>query len=389
VVEAAPLRVLTVHNYYQQPGGEDRAFEMEGRLLEEYGNEVIRFSVHNDRIAEHGPAWLARRLFWNSQVYDELRAIIRERRPDILHAHNTFPLLSPAAYAAAHDSNVPVVQTLHNFRLLCANAQLYRDGHVCEDCVGRRLMWPAVVHRCYRGSALASTAVVAMLHYQRVRRPQVDVYIAMTEFMRSKMAANGLPADRIVVKPNFVADTATARDGDGDFMLFVGRLSVEKGIPTLLAAWRDAPDLPPLRIAGDGPLRGDVEAAARTDPRVQMLGRQSRPQLADLLAHARALVFPSEWYEGMPLVILEAYAMAVPVIGAAVGTAAIVENGTTGLHYAAGSAVGLAERVRWAWQYPAEMRAMGGCARQRYEREYTPTVNYGLLRAIYARALAA
>lgn len=386
--------MLAIHNYYQQPGGEDQAFAAETRLLEAHGDEVIRYTTHNDRVGLLGPVELAKKTIWNRETYLDLRSIIRDQRPDVMHAHNTFPLISPAAYAAAREGGLPVVQTLHNFRLVCANGLLFRNGRICEDCIGKTILWPAVWHKCYRGSVAASAVVATMLHYHRLRgtwHHDVDVFVALTEFARRKLIEGGLPAAKIVVKPNFVDWGVDAQsvnqEPESDYILFVGRLSAEKGIRTLIAAWNAFPGLPPLRIVGDGPLKDEVLRAAATNPLVRWLGYQPAPEIQQLLRGARALVFPSEWYEMLPLVVLEAMSTGVPVIGSRSGAVeSIIEDGRTGLLFAAADPMDLGEKVRWASAHQDAMSSMGENARAVYLERYTGAVNYQLLRAVYARA---
>jgi glycosyltransferase involved in cell wall biosynthesis len=397
VFTSSTLRVLAIHNHYQQPGGEDQAFAAETRLLEAHGDEVIRYTTHNDRVASLHPADLARKTLWNKESFLELRSLIRERRPDVMHAHNTFPLISPAAYAAAREEGVPVVQTLHNFRLVCANGLLFRDGHVCEDCIGRSIPWPAVVHKCYRHSLSASGVVAAMQLYHRAKgtwQHDVDLYIALTEFARAKLIEGGLPAERIVVKPNFVDWECSAGQGDapgaGDFLLYVGRLSEEKGIRTLLAAWNGSEGMLPLRIVGDGPLKDEVLQASATDSRIQWLGYLPGPEVQQLLRGARALVLPSECYEMFPLVVLEAFSMSAPVIGSRTGSLeSILEEGKTGMLFETANSHELADRVRWACAHRDAMAVMGKNARAVYLERYTGAMNYRYLRDVYARASAA
>jgi glycosyltransferase involved in cell wall biosynthesis len=388
--------VLAIHNHYQQPGGEDQAFAAETRLLEANGDEVIRYTTHNDRVAELGPFDLASRTIWNKDTYLDLRKIIRERQPDVMHAHNTFPLISPAAFAAARDGGVPVVQTLHNFRLLCANGLLFRDGHVCEDCVGRTIPWPAVVHKCYRDDLAASAVVASMLLFHRAKgtwQHDVNLFIALTDFARSKLIAGGLPADKIVVKPNFVEWEVDSPPNNGesehDYLLYVGRLSEEKGIRTLIAAWNASSELLPLCIVGDGPLKDEVLRAAATNPRIRWLGYRPAAEVQQLMRGARALVFPSECYEMFPLVVLEAYSMALPVIASRSGSLeCIIEDGKTGLLFNVASSPDLLDKVRRATLHLEEMARMGGNARAVYLERYTGAVNYRRLRAIYECASA-
>jgi glycosyltransferase involved in cell wall biosynthesis len=390
----SPLRVLEIHNHYQQPGGEDQVFAAETRLLELHGDEVIRYTAHNDRIRDLTPLAAAKKTFWNRDTYRDVRRLIRDRKPDVMHAHNTFPLISPAAYAAAREEGVPVVQTVHNFRLLCANGLLFRAGRVCEDCVGKRVPWPAVLHRCYRGSVGASAVVAGMLvHHRAIGTWQhdVDLFVALTEFARLKLIEGGLPAARIVVKPNFVDWEADpdpfGRTGPGDYLLYAGRLSAEKGIRTLVEAWTGTDGMPPLWIAGDGPLRDEVLRAAEENRSIRWLGHLPRPDVQRLMRGARALILPSVCYEAFPLVVLEAYSLGVPMIASRAGALeSIVEDGKTGLLFAPADPLDLRAKAGWVWSRPDVASDLGRNARSLYLERYTGAVNYHLLRAVYALA---
>src|ERR1700733_6841799 len=260
------MNVLLVHNFYQQPGGEDQVFADEGKLLEQHGHSVSHFTMHNDAVEGMGKFALARKTIWNKDSQQSLRQAIRNARAEVVHFHNTFPLISPAAYYTAHEEECGVVQTLHNYRLLCPGATMYRDGKVCEECMGKLGPWPGVLHGCYRNNRLATAAVAAMITFHRKRgtwQNQVDVYIALTQFGRGKFIAGGLPGEKIVVKPNFVDPDPQPGSGDGGFALFVGRLTEEKGIATLLKAWKSLSNRTglSLKIAGDGPMRDSVVQA--------------------------------------------------------------------------------------------------------------------------------
>ncbi len=386
------LRVLMLHNFYQSRGGEDQVFRAEKTLLEDHGHEVITYTAHNDTIAGMGNVALLRGTFWNRDAYHQIRALIRKHRPEVLHAHNTFPLISPSAYAAARAERVPVVQTLHNYRLICANGMLLRDGVVCERCVGRAVPWPAVTGRCYRGSATESAIAAGMVSFHRVRgtwAKDVDVYVALTSFARDKFIAGGLPADRIVVKANFVADTWANQplEPPGDHALFVGRLSPEKGIATMLAAWRASAELPGLRVIGDGPMRNDVAAAAAADPRIVWLGEQTPEQVRQAMRHAAVLLVPSLCYEGAPLVIVEAFAAGLPIIGTAHGApGSQIAPGLTGLLHRPGDPDDLARQVNAYHANAGTMSLMRVRARQEYLQSYSAGANYRMLLAVYDRA---
>jgi glycosyltransferase involved in cell wall biosynthesis len=382
------VKLLLLHNSYQQPGGEDQVFASELELLASHGHQVVRYTAHNDAVKHLSMLGLAFRTTWSRTTYRQLRAAIQRERPQIVHVHNTLPLLSPAVYYAAAAERVPVVQTLHNFRLLCPKALLLREQRICEDCIGRRVAWPGVVHACYRQSRAATSAVAVMLSVHGLLGTwtrRVSRYIALTEFMRQKFITGGFPAEQIEVKPNFVAADPGLGGHGGRFALFVGRLSPEKGLRTLLEAWEHIGDRLPLKIAGDGPLQ---DLAHRPRPGVEWLGRVRHEQALALMKQASLLAFPSECYEGFPTTIAEAFATGLPVIATRLGAMAeIVQDGRTGLLFAAGDASDLAARIEWALDRPGELISMGRRAREEYEAKYTAERNYRLLLDIYQLVL--
>ncbi len=398
------LKIISVHNRYVQPGGEDQVFESEARLLTERGHEVTQVqeqTTYPDGIVKK--LGVAVDCIWSRQWYREFRQKLQNLRPDVVHVHNFFPLISPSIYYACRREGVPVVQTLHNYRLLCSNAELYREGKVCEECLHHGLR-RGVRYGCYQGSKLGTAALSLMVGVHRQARTwkeKVDCYIALTEFARHKLIEGGLPGERIRVKPNFVLpdpgskwmrsrDTAS-REGSGDYALFVGRLVQAKGVFSLMKAWERMTDIP-LKIAGDGPCREqlELELVSGKLPSVNYLGRLSRPDTLATMKGARFLIFPSEWYEGFPVTIAEAFASGVPVICSRLGSMQeIVGDGRTGLHFEAGNAEDLAGKVRWAWEHPGEMDAMGRAARQEFEKKYTAGRNIEMLEEIYEFAMAA
>jgi glycosyltransferase involved in cell wall biosynthesis len=311
----------------------------------------------------------------------------------VAHFHNTFLRISPSAYYACRAAGVPVVQTLHNYRLLCPAATFYRAGGVCEACLGRLVPWPGVVHSCYRGSPAASGVVTAMLTTHNLLRTWtrlVDVYIALTEFARQKFIEGGLPAEKIIVNPNFVDPDPGLRESDGSYALFVGRISPEKGVRLLLRAWQGLKGKP-LKIVGNGPLIDEVRAFVQQQRLecVEVLGPHPREEVLSLMKQARFLVFPSEWYECFPLTIAEAFACGVPVIASRLGAMAeIIEEGRSGLHFTPGDPEDLLAKVEWAYTHPPEMVQMGRRARQEFEAKYTAERNYERLRNVYGLAIA-
>jgi glycosyltransferase involved in cell wall biosynthesis len=385
------MKILAVHNRYQRPGGEDQVFVDETALLETRNHNVMRYEVHNDQVKQMNRLTLAKDTVWNTSTYRELGALIRRERPDVVHFHNTLPLVSPAGYYAVRAEGVPVIQTLHNYRLLCPVALFFRDGRVCEDCMGKAVPWPGVVHRCYRGSRTASGMIATMLTVHRALRTwakMVDVYVALTEFARSKFIEGGLPAGKIVVKPNFVSPDPGRGQGGGGYALFVGRLAPEKGTGTMLAAWDRLRTRIPLKIVGDGPLRDRVVSAAARQSNVEWLGHRPVADVHALMGKADMLVFPSQWYETFGRVAAEAFAAGTPVIAANIGAVAeLVEHGRTGLKFRPGDPEDLVTQVEWALSHPAQLRRMREEVRTEFEAKYTAERNYRALMEIYEAAL--
>ncbi|WP_207956908.1 glycosyltransferase family 4 protein [Rubrobacter tropicus] len=387
-----PTRVMLLHNLYQQPGGEDQVFTDEGSLLEARGHAVSRYTLHNDQISDMGRLAVVGATVWNGPVYREIRALIRSERPQVAHFHNTFPLISPAAYHAARAEGVPVVQTLHNYRLICPNALFFREGGVCEDCSGKTLPWPGIAHACYRGSRTSSAVVATALGVHRMLgtwRHTVNTYVALTDFSRGRFIQGGLPAEKIVVKPNFVQPDPGVGRGQGSYFLYVGRLSQEKGLETLLAARKQLGEKVRLKIVGDGPLGPKVAEAVRRSQGVEWLGRQPKDRVLDLMKNATALVFPSVWYEGFPMVIVEALAVGLPIIASDLGNMrSLIDHGRTGLKFRAHDPGDLAGKVEWATNHPVEIGRMRREARKEFESKYTAEANYRSLSGIYEGVVA-
>jgi len=386
------MKVLLCHNYYQQPGGEDRSFFDEEWLLKSHGHDVVRYTVHNDVIDEMSSLRLAKTLIWNRDSYRELRELIRRERPAVMHCTNTFPLISPSVYYAAKREGVPVVQSLHNYRLLCPNALFLRNNKPCESCLGKSFPLPAIIHGCYRDSRVASAGVAAMVSFHRLMRTWtrgVDKYFVLTEFARDKFIQGGLAADKMVIKPNFVHPDTGPGDGSGDYVIFVGRLSSEKGIDTLLSAWQQLPGNTKLKIVGDGPMAGRVSQAMNDDPRIEWVGRRTKEEVDRLIHKASCLIIPSICYETFGRAIIEAYVHGVPVIASRHGAMAeLVRHGETGLLFDAGDATKLREAVELAFRDPDKLRQMRREARREFERLYTADANYELLIGTYKNVLA-
>ena len=386
-----PDRVLLVHNHYRQPGGEDRVFADELELLSRNGHDVIRFTADNSDLTGSGGLALAARAVWNADGHGRLTRLLREKNPQLMHVHNTFPLLSPAVYYAAKSRGTAVVQTLHNYRLMCPGATFFRDGEPCEKCLGKLVPWPSIVHACYRRSRAASSVAATMLAVHRLLRTwgrMIDVFVALTEFSRDKFIQAGIPAEKIVVKPNFVHPDPGMGVGGGNYALFVGRLAPGKGLDVLLAAWGRLCRGLPLKIVGDGPMQAQVVEAAKRSESVQALGRKSHDDVRTLMRNASVLVFPSQWYEVSPMVLVEAYAAGLPVIASDIGAISeLVEHGRTGLLFRPGDAEDLAAKVGWFLSHPTEARQMRVEARAEFLTKYTAERNYSALMEIYRRAI--
>jgi glycosyltransferase involved in cell wall biosynthesis len=382
------MRVLIVHNRYQQTGGEDTVVTNEHALLNRQGWEVRLWSVSNDVIA--GPLKkisTALRATYSQPAREQLVRIIGEFGPEVVHVHNFFPLLSPSVYDACRYTGVAVVQTLHNYRTICAGVYLLRDGRPCEDCIDAS-PYQAALYGCYRGSRIGSLAVARMIDTHRRRGTwlhNVDRFIALSAYAKSRFVAAGFPADRIAIKPNFAEDRPFAGSAARAGALYLGRLSPEKGIVTLLRAWNGLEV--PLRIVGDGPLRQVVENSA--EPTIVALGRRTPAEVVGEIAQAAFLVVPSIWPENFPMVIVEAFSQGLPVIASRIGSLAeIIKDGRTGLLCQPGEAEDLATKVLWAYHHPEEMRMMGANARRVYEEKYSPSVNFEQLVKIYKAAVA-
>ena len=382
--------VLVVYNRYLSRGGEDEVFEAEVELLRRHDWNVVPVTASPDPSSVLQLTKAATNVVWSIGWHRKIRQLVQIYRPQIVHLHNTFPTMSPAVVHAAREGGAAVVHTLHNYRVVCPNAMCFRDDHPCEDCVGRALAWPGVLHRCYKGSSLLTSGVAASTAVHRLLRTWqewVDVYISPSSFSRDLLTRGGIPEDKVSVKPNFVLSDPGVGEHDGDFCLFVGRLSSAKGVQTLLRAWANLEI--PLKIVGDSPTSQDPVPRFRADaPRVEFLGRASRTETLQMMRESRFLVMPSEWYEVSPLTILEAYACGLPVVASRLGAMTeFVDEGRTGLLFTSADATDLAMKVDWAWRHPEEMTVMGREARRIYESRHTPELNYRILAGIYELAI--
>ena len=367
----------------------------ETALLRGAGHEVVGYERSSDEIVGLSPisrVLLPARITWSGPERRRLSRLLAEVKPDVVHVHNTFPLLSASVLAASRAQGIPVVLTLHNFRLACANGMLSRDGRECRQCVGR-LPLPAVRHGCYRDSPVRTLPVAAMIATHRTLgtwHRLVDRFVAPSESSRDMLVASGLPHAQVTVKPHFVDDPGIVRDGAGQDVLYLGRLFPEKGLDLLMAAWERKTVPGGLLIVGDGPLRQPVQRWAERTPDVSYLGRQERRRCVELLSQVRCVVVPSVGDESFGLVTIEAFASGVAVIGCAVGALPeLVEDGRTGWLTPPADAGALADRIDRALIDPALARRMGAEARRRYEERFSPAVNLALLEQLYDEVVGA
>lgn len=387
------MKVLIVHNSYQQRGGEDVVVEQETDLLRQHGHEVVHYIRTNKEISAMSrlqKAILPLHTIWATPAAAELREIIEHEKPQVAHFHNTFMLISAAAYYVCQKMGVPVVQTLHNYRFLCPAASFFREAHICEECMHKAVPYPGVLHACYRGSRAQSAAAAAMLafhHMRRTYRKQVDTYIAPTRFVRDKFIEAGWRDVNIIIKPNFLPDPG-ATNSTGNYALFVGRITEDKGVRTVLKAWQRLPHTP-IKIVGEGPVLDDLKAYAAQNAlgHVEFMGGQPKKTVLQLMREAYALIFPSEWYEPFGLVAVEAFACGTPVVGSNHGAIAeMVVDGKTGLLFQAGDSDSLVAAVQRLWSDPSMQKKMGRAARSEFEACYTADRNYELLVGIYEQA---
>ncbi|WOZ39608.1 glycosyltransferase family 4 protein [Paenibacillus polymyxa] len=388
-------KVLIIHNYYQQSGGEDKVVEQESAMLRSRGIETEHYYVHNDSIQSKGLANMAKlavEAAWSFPEFKRIKELLLRVKPDVVHVHNFFPVISPSVYHACERLGVPVVQTLHNYRLICPAATFMRGNEVCEKCLHGTLLH-SIRHGCYRGSQLQTIPVAAMIKFNELIgtwQHKVSRYIALTEFARDKFAESGIPLDRIAVKPNFIHhQTVKAKyDPNDRYLLFVGRISAEKGVRNLLQAWSQLEDRGGLRlvIIGDGPQKAEL-AAAYSQEDIRFLGKQDGDTVLDCMSRAMYVMVPSIWYEGFPMTIVESYSVGTPVLCSRIGALEeIVEDGVTGFHFQHDDLENIKTVIRRAVAYE-NYAAMRQKVAENYAAHYTEEVNVKQLLAIYSEAM--
>jgi glycosyltransferase involved in cell wall biosynthesis len=389
------MKVLLVHNFYgsSAPSGENQVFEAENAMLLKYGHKVGSFTRHSDYLIRSkfiGAIRGASSAIWNPFVNSSLSSKINEFKPDIIHVHNTFPSISPGIFHAI-DNKIPVVLTLHNYRLFCPAAIPFRQGRVCTDCLNRRSVIPSIKHGCYRDSRIATLPVAASVAAHRALgtwNDKVDAFIVLSEFQRELMVSGGLNESKIYVKPNFCpgpdGGTVVPVQERSPQVVFVGRLSKEKGVHTLVHAWHLwGADAPLLRIIGDGPLSVELRRMSNGLP-IEFLGQVSSDIVKHEIASSRLLILPSETFETFGLVIIEAFAVGTPVVVSNIGPlSSIVDNGINGAFFNVSDSVSLLSAIKNLIHKPSLLDEMSRSAHQTYKDLYSEDANYNKLMMIY------
>jgi glycosyltransferase involved in cell wall biosynthesis len=391
------LKILLVHNSHRSgsSSGDDVVFNKESELLERHGHHVIRNNPSND---EYDKSSIIRKLSiilqipWSFSYYRKIKEIIRSEKPAIIHIHNFFPFISPSVYYSANSAKVPVIQTLHDFRHLCPMAFFMRTGKICEDCKDGNF-FKSIIYGCFKGSKLQTIPVALMLkiHYLlKTFQKKNNGYICLTESQKKIFLEASYDNNKLFVKPNFVEDSCETKEyKTGNYAVFIGRLGEEKGIRTLITAWRELSDIP-LKIVGDGPDANKFKNLVKklNINNIEFLGYKPYKECMQILDNARFLIMPSIWYETFGLTIIEAFCHYKPVIASNLGAMAdLIRDGKTGLLFALGNPDDLAQKVRQLWKDDDEVIRMGENARKEYEEKYTPEKNYKMLMNIYEKAI--
>ncbi|MBS1705761.1 MAG: glycosyltransferase family 4 protein [Armatimonadetes bacterium] len=382
------MKILLAHTRYRQRGGEDSVVDAEIEMLRKGGHDVVFWEKSNEPLSSMSPLEQFKTTISNPQAVAELGDLLRSEKPDVVHFHNTFQWMSPAVVEAAHDQGFPVVQTLHNYRLLCCNGVLYRDGAVCEQCVSKSLKWPGVLHACYRSSKPASLAVAMMLrHALPIYRDKVHRIICITEFSKAKHVEGGLTAEKIAVKSNFIPDPGVG-NGSGNYALFIGRFSVEKGIHILLEAWSRVRGHT-LKLIGDGPLESEMKANYGHFPHIEFLGAQPKSEVIRLLQNASLSVLPSVCYEGaIPMTVIESLACGTPCLSANLGGMPELNNDPS-LVYADSNSESLSQKSQHLLDHPEHLQTLRKQARGLYESRFTEAHALEQANRVYADAISA
>lgn len=380
------MKILTIHNKHLISGGEEQSHASEMNLLANKGHIVHEFVIDNKQIKRLGKFRAGLQAIWSTESYNHVESLVKNNKYDLILIQNFFPLLSPSIFYPLKKYKVPNIFFVRNYRLSCLNGLFLRNNRVCEDCLGKIFPWPGVLHRCYQSSTPGSMSVATMLVVHNLLNTwnrTVDAFITLTNFSKSKLIKSGIPEAKVFVRPNFLDHDPNMGLGSRDGFLFVGRLSEEKGIDTLLNCWENLSSLK-LTIIGNGPKYDQVMQISNFSLKIKALGRRSQEQIFDHLKSSIALIMPSTFYETFGRTIIEAFATGTPVIASNHGAMAeIIQDGKTGLLFTPGDSADLAVKVRWASEHPAEMAEMGNNARAEFEAKYTADKAYDSLMDIY------
>lgn len=396
------MKILLVHNFYGStaPSGENTAYTAEANLLRSYGHTVTEYTRHSDEIMRRGIYGTLMGAFstvWNPFTLRELKRRVNLAKPDVIHIHNTFPILSPSVFYASRGEQVPTVMTMHNYRIGCSAATALRNEQPCMLCLEKKSVLPALRYGCYRNSRLATLPVSAMIALHNGRdtwRNNVDAFITLTNFQRDKMVQFGIPDKSLFVKPHFLQDPPRPvpwRDRDAKFV-FIGRLYAAKGVHILIEAWKQwGKEAPRLDIIGDGPMKNELVRSVNSSESagsISFTGNIPREEALKRLSTAKLLIVPSLCYEGFPMVVQEAYALGVPVAASNIGSLpSLVEDGVTGILFEPGNPEDVRTRVRALLAGDEKLEKLGTNARREFEDKYTSDRNHEMLMGIYRSAV--
>ena len=388
------MKILFIHNTYQQRGGEDVIFENESELMESHGHSVERLLFDNHQIKTSLDKFLTGvKSLYNFESAKLVEAVIKNFSPDLIHVHNLFPIASPAILYVADKYKIPVVLSIHNYRLICPSATLLHNGKIYEKSIHSIFPLDAIVKGVYRGSKIQTASAVLMTGTHKLLgtwKNKVTRYIVMSQFAKNKFLDSSLNVaeEKWSIKPNFSPDMGVGDTARENSFLFIGRLTAEKGIETLLEAARITGFK--LEILGDGPMREVVENYASQHQNIVYAGFKQKQEIIQALKKCKALLFPSVWYEGFPMTILEAFSVGTPVISSKLGAMVeMIEDQVNGLHVKPGDVEDLVEKMRLLTTQPDLARILGKNARCTYEDKYAPEKNYEQLLAIYVQVIEA
>lgn len=386
------MRILLGHNYYQRPGGEDVVFGADVSLQRQYGNDVIEFTIHNDLIKDINPLILASETIWSFQTQRRLSRTISDFHPDIAHFHNTFPLISPSAYYSCHEAGVPVIQTLHNYRLLCPSAIFYRSGKVCQDCKEKLFPYPGILHSCYRNSFVQTCVVALMLFSHRMMnswKKNIDRFIVSNTFLESQLIDAGYPPKKIIRLLNpFQLEVHKPCYEFGNYILYFGRIDPPKGVHILVNAMQQIPQLR-LVVVGSGPAMDDTVSWVKDNhlKNIDFVGPKWGSDLVPYLEKARLVIVPSLWNEPSPIVIYQSLATGKPVIGARIGGIPDLITPETGLLVTPGDVDDLVQGIKKLAFDDDRLRSMSRSAREWAEINLDPKKYYRSIIKVYSQVI--